>query len=57
MNKEVCDIIKAEAIFYKKQRSNWFIDCLFQRPAFLIQTFLKHLRYLEVYDKGDIRYY
>ena len=33
------------------------VDFFFQRPAYLIQRFLKHLRWMEFYGERDIRYY
>lgn len=49
--------IRQEAAFYDKERSWFVVDFFFQRPAYLIQRFLKHLRWMEFYGERDIRYY
>ena len=57
MKKDIYRLIKQEAKFYEEQRSNFFVDYIFQRPAYIIQRFLKHLRMMEYYGKKDFRYY
>lgn len=57
MKSDIIEIIKQEAKFYQIQRSNIIVDYVFQRPAYAIQRFLKHLRMMEHYGKKDIRYY
>lgn len=49
--------IRREQAFYDKERSSWIVDWFFQRPAYLIQRFLGHLRWMEFYGEKDFRYY
>lgn len=38
--------IRYEAAYYDEERSRLVVDWFFQRPAYQIQRFLKHLRYI-----------
>lgn len=48
--KELKEVINVERRMNGKGLSSALVDSIFQRPAYLITKYLRHLRYLEFYQ-------